>query len=194
MMKKAPGQSVPQGVISEQHTCDDCGQPFKTAQGLAGHRRLAHSASTARELDKRNRELEAHRRALEQEAAELARAEEATKRKEAEVTRRKREIERTGPRSIGLAQCDECGAWFDNSGKLQAHSTSVHPLDEKVASEVGVSRERVNDVWTEACHKAKRHPDESLDQIVKRFWSGTDQKILRALLARDVSFEFEKED
>ncbi len=174
--------------------CQECNQSFKTVQGLAGHRRLTHSASTARELDERNRELEAHRRALEQKATELARAEEATKRKEAEVTRRKREIERTGPRSIGLAQCDECGAWFDNSSKLQAHSRSVHPIDERVASEVGVSRERVNDVWTEACHKAERHPDESLDHIVTRFWSGTDQKILRALLAQDASFQFEEED
>ncbi len=173
--------------------CPQCGLGFKTAQGLAGHRRLAHSARTARALDERNRELETQRQALERRAAELAQTEEATRRRETEVTRRKREIERTGPRSIGLAQCDDCGAWFDDSGRLGAHSRSVHPLEEKVAAEVGVSKGWVSDVWIEACEKSKRHPRETPEQIIERFWSGKDKKILRALLARNAAFELEKE-
>ncbi len=174
--------------------CSDCGQPFKTAQGLVGHRRLAHSTSTGRALDQRTRELEAHRRTLEQRAAELATIEQEVKRREAEVTRRKREIDQTGPKSIGLAHCDDCGAWFEDSDRLRVHSRSVHPLDEKVAAEVGVSTEKINDVWTEACRKQERHPDESPEQIVKRFWNETDQKILRALLAHNAAFRFAKEE
>jgi hypothetical protein len=184
----------PENPLPEKATCDDCGQPFKSAQGLAGHRRLAHSTSTARALDERNRELEAHRQALEQRAAELARTEEATRRRETEITRRKREIDSTGPRAIGLAQCDDCGAWFDDSGNLRTHARSVHPLDEKVATEVGASKEKVNEVWIEACHKSERHPEENPEEIVKRFWSGKDKEILRALLARNAAFQFSKED
>jgi actin-related protein len=65
--------------------CQDCGQPFKTAQGLAGHRRLKHSTSTRAELDER-------KRSLEKREAEAARAAEALKRREAEIARRQREL------------------------------------------------------------------------------------------------------
>jgi hypothetical protein len=65
--------------------CPDCGLSFKTPQGLAGHRRLKHSTSTARALDER-------KRSLEKREAEAARAAEALKRREAEVTLRKREL------------------------------------------------------------------------------------------------------
>lgn len=177
--------------------CPDCGQSYKSPQGLAGHRRLAHSTSTARALDERTRELVQHGKALESKSAEIARREAASKRREAELARREqatREIEETGPSSIGLTQCEDCGAWFDDSDKLRAHTHTVHPLDEKVAAEIGVSKARVNEVWTEACRKQKRHPNESPDQIVKRFWSGTDQKILRSLLHYNAAFEFEGEE
>ncbi len=153
---------------------------------------MAHSTSTGRALDERTRELDEHRRVLESKSAEIARKEAAARQREAEITRRKREIDSTGPTAIGLAHCEDCGAWFDDSNKLHSHSRAVHPLDEKVASEVKVSKGRINDVWTEACNKQKRHPDETAEQIVKRFWSGTDQRILRALLARNASFEFEE--
>ena len=80
--------------------CQDCGQPFKTAQGLAGHRRLAHSASTRAELDERTRsaeqrEVELRQRevATERRAAEAARLADATRRREAEIARRQREFE-----------------------------------------------------------------------------------------------------
>ena len=79
--------------------CQDCRQPFKTAQGLAGHRRLAHSASTARELEVRRRsteqkeaELRARQEAAERKAAEATRAAEAARRREAEIARRQREL------------------------------------------------------------------------------------------------------
>ena len=79
--------------------CPDCGQSYKTPQGLAGHRRLKHSASTARELEERKRsaeqkeaELRARQEATERRAAEAARVAEATKRREAEIARRQREL------------------------------------------------------------------------------------------------------
>jgi hypothetical protein len=84
--------------VLENTTCPDCGQSYKTPQGLAGHRRLAHSASTARALDERNQGLTEHLRALETKAAEVARKEEAARRREAEAARRERaarEIEET---------------------------------------------------------------------------------------------------
>ena len=179
---------------AESYPCPDCGQSYKTPQGLAGHRRLAHSASTARVLDERTRELDEQRRGLESKSAEIARREAAARKRETEAARRQREIDEIGPSSIGLAECDECGAWFDDSGKLRTHVRSIHPLDEKVASEVGVSKGRVNDVWTEACNKQKRHPDETTEQIVKRFWNGTDQKILRSLLDHNAGFKFGGEE
>lgn len=180
-----PAETVPPNTVH----CPDCGQTYKTPQGLAGHRRLSHSASTARVLDERTRELDEHRRALESRSSEIARREAAARRLEAEAVRRQREIDETGPSSIGLAQCRDCGAWFDDSGKLRTHARSAHPLDEKIAAEVGVSSSRVSDVWTEACNKQKRHSDETTEQIVKRFWNGTDQKILRSLLDHNASFE-----
>ena len=78
--------------------CPDCGQSFKTNQGLAGHWRLAHAGSTRRALDERDRELVEHRRALDQQSSELKRREEAARRAEAEAARRERaarEIEET---------------------------------------------------------------------------------------------------
>lgn len=80
--------------------CQDCGQQFKTAQGLAGHRRLAHSASTARELDERKRsaeqreaKLREREAAADRRAAEAAHSTEAVKRREAEIARRQRKLE-----------------------------------------------------------------------------------------------------
>jgi len=85
-------------LVPETLPCPDCGAPFKNAQGLAGHRRLAHSTSTARALDERSRELDEHRRALERQSGELKRREEAARRRETEAARRERaarEIEET---------------------------------------------------------------------------------------------------
>lgn len=179
---------------SSATNCPDCGHTYKTAQGLAGHRRLAHSASTVRVLDERTRELDEHGKALDSKSAEIARREATAQRREAELSRRQREIDETGPSSIGLARCEDCGAWCDDSDRLRAHARSVHPLDEKVASEVGVSNSRVNEVWTEAAYKQKRHPDETTEQIVKRFWSGTDQRILRSLLNHNAALKSEEEE
>lgn len=93
--QKPTDQLVPEAV-----TCPDCGQSYKTPQGLAGHRRLQHSASTARELEERKRsteqkeaELRARQEAAERKAAATARAAETVKRREAELVRRQRELE-----------------------------------------------------------------------------------------------------
>ena len=84
----------------ETTPCPDCGRSYKTPQGLAGHRRLKHSASTARELDERKRraeqkeaELRARQESAERKAAEAARAAEAVRRREGEIARRQRELE-----------------------------------------------------------------------------------------------------
>jgi hypothetical protein len=174
---------------ASRYDCEQCRQPFKSAQGLAGHRRLAHSASTGRELDDRSRGLEERQRALEARAVEIARTEAAAKRREAENARRKREIEQTGPSSIGLTQCKDCDAWFEDSNALADHSESVHSLALVVAKESGVSRGRVDEVWTEACRKSKRHPRETPEEIVKRFWGEKDREILEKLRERGAVFE-----
>lgn len=84
--------------VPESIPCPDCGQSYKTPQGLAGHRRLAHSTCKARELDERDQALEEHRRALEQQSQEVKRREEAARRRETEAARRERaarEVEET---------------------------------------------------------------------------------------------------
>jgi hypothetical protein len=98
-MDETERQEPTEQPVPEITTCDDCGQPLKTAQGLAGHRRLKHSTSTARELDEQRRvlegqarELTAKERAAQQREAETARAVEATRRREAEIARRERAV------------------------------------------------------------------------------------------------------
>jgi hypothetical protein len=83
---------------AESIACPNCGQAYKTPQGLAGHRRLAHSASTARVLDERIRHLDERGKALESRSAEIARREATAKRRDSELARREqaaREIEQT---------------------------------------------------------------------------------------------------
>lgn len=101
-MKALPATEATQTAtdqpLPESATCPDCGQSYKTPQGLAGHRRLAHSMSTAQALDERGRELEEHGRALESKSAEIARREAAARRRDAELASREqaaREIEET---------------------------------------------------------------------------------------------------
>ena len=168
--------------------CQDCGQPFKTAQGLAGHRRLAHSASTRTELDERKRSAEQREAELRGREAVATRREEATKRREGEVARRKREIESTGPKSIGLSKCDDCGAWFENSDGLQAHSRAVHPFEPRIAEELGVPEGKVNYIWNLAKRYTANHPDEGPEEIEKRFWWEKERQIYRRLRELDASF------
>jgi hypothetical protein len=175
------------------YPCDDCDQPFKNAQGLAGHRRLAHSTSTRTELEARAGELAERETVAKRREAEAARQAEAARRREAEATKREREIAETGPTALGMARCAECGSWFENSGNLHRHTQTIHPIEDKVAQDVGRSRGRVEEVWREAARKQEASPDKSTDWVVSQFWSGTDRRILRALLARNASFRFDKE-
>jgi hypothetical protein len=179
---------VADGTGSEELNCDDCGQPFKTAQGLAGHRRLAHSTSTRTELEAKAGQLAERETAARKREAEVARTAEAARKREAEVARRQQEIADTGPAALGLSQCAECRAWFDTPEARRTHVRSVHPIEVAVAEEVGRSRQRIEDVWVEAVAKAKRHPRATDDEIVRRFLLPTDQKILRSLLAKDATF------
>jgi C2H2 type zinc finger protein len=182
---KGPDDSPRPGT---DYPCDDCGQPFKTAQGLAGHRRLAHSTSTRTELEAKAGELAEREAAAKRREAEVARKVEAARQREADVARRQQEIADTGPAAIGLSQCPDCRAWFDTSEERRTHVRRVHPIEDAVAEEVGRSRQRVVDVWREAVAKAQRHPNESPEEIVRRFLLPTDQRILRALLAKNATF------
>ena len=182
----------------ERFRCGDCGLPFKTAQGLAGHRRLAHSTRTARELDERKRsaeqreaELKAREAVAERRAMEVARSVEVARHKEAEVLRRAREIEETGPKSIGLNRCPACKAWFEDSDGLQAHSRAVHPLEPRIAEELGVPEEKVSYIWKLAKRYTANHPDEGHEEIEKRFWWEKERQIYRRLRELDASFEEE---
>jgi hypothetical protein len=190
---EAPNLAVEQSVGSSYFECKVCGRPSKTAQGLAGHARLAHSSSTARTLEERRRELEERSQSIAAREAELSRASGAANRREGEIARRQQEIDETGPESIGLEQCEDCDAWFEDSEALSSHSKAVHPIDGTVATELGVSRSRVNDVWTEACRKSERHPKETPEEIISRFWDGKDREILQKLRERNAAFRFSKE-
>ena len=174
--KNEPEQTVP------TDECQDCGQPFKTAQGLAGHRRLAHSASTRTELDER-------RRSDEQREAELRARETAADRRVAEADRRQREIAETGPFSIGLNRCNYCKAWFEDSDGLQAHSRAVHPLEPRIAEELGVHEGTVSYVWNLAKRYTANHPDEGPEEIERRFWWEKERHIYRRLRELNASFE-----
>jgi hypothetical protein len=79
--------------------CGDCGEQFRNPQGLAGHRRLAHSTSTARTLDERKRALDEQSRAVtakertaQQREADAARVGEAARRKESELLLREEAV------------------------------------------------------------------------------------------------------
>jgi hypothetical protein len=72
--------------------CVDCDQPFKTAQGLAGHRRLAHSTSIRFELEAKQEELARQEAAARRRESEVAQRAEATRRHAADVGRREQEV------------------------------------------------------------------------------------------------------
>jgi hypothetical protein len=72
--------------------CDGCDQAFKSPQGLAGHRRLAHSATTRSELETRAEEVAAREAAAKSRETGAARQAEAARRHEADVERREQEV------------------------------------------------------------------------------------------------------
>jgi hypothetical protein len=83
--------------------CNDCHQLYKTPQGLAGHRRLAHSTSTSRQLEERRRALDEQSRAVaskeraaQQSAADVARIAETNRRREADLSQREEEVRAAG--------------------------------------------------------------------------------------------------
>lgn len=76
----------------EDLLCDDCDQRFKNAQGLAGHRRLAHSATTRLELEAKASEVAERDRAAKRRESEAAQRTEAARRREADVSRREQEV------------------------------------------------------------------------------------------------------
>jgi len=92
MMKEAPNESAPENV-SPPLNCDDCGQSFKTAQGLAGHRRLAHSTSTRSELESKQGELVQRETSAKRREVEAARQLEAVHRQELNLAGRERAIQ-----------------------------------------------------------------------------------------------------
>lgn len=191
-LPESRGPALDETAGSGSHSCSECGQSYKTAQGLAGHRRLAHSSSTRSELEAREGKVAGRESAAKKREAELVRQAEAHERREADLARREREIAETGPAALGYARCAECEGWLSKAD-IAAHARAVHPLDRLVAIEVGVSKDRVGSVWREAARKQERYPSETPEQIVRRFWGETDQRILKALLARNAVFRFARE-
>jgi hypothetical protein len=163
-----PGANPDDETTDTGYSCDECDQPFKTAQGLAGHRRLAHSATSRSDLEARAEELAGRETATKRREAEAARKADIARQREAELAERQRVLDETGPAALGYVQCAECGGWLSEVG-LGTHSRSVHPLERKVATEVYVSESRVVSVWREAARKQERHSNETPDQIVRRF-------------------------
>lgn len=88
-----PGANPDDGATDTGYTCDDCDQPFKTAQGLAGHRRLAHSTSARSELEAKAGELAEREAAARRRDADVARKAEASRQREMELARREEEID-----------------------------------------------------------------------------------------------------
>jgi hypothetical protein len=83
---KEPGDIAAGGAAEFQ--CPDCGQAFKTAQGLAVLRRLAHSTSTFSELDARETKTVEREAAVKRREAELSRQVGAARRADAALRRR----------------------------------------------------------------------------------------------------------
>lgn len=119
---------------------------------------------------------------------------EAAERRDAELDLREAEIAEAGPEYLGMVQCSECSGWFGSTDELGRHVRTVHPLELKVADELEVTRRKVNEVWIEACHKQERHPEQTPEQIVQRFWDDRDRRILSRLLAHGAAFRLRKRD
>jgi hypothetical protein len=81
-----------EGTGSEELSCHDCDQPFKNAQGLAGHRRLAHSASTRSNLEAKSEEVAAREAAAKRRETEAARQAEAVRQAESDLARREQAL------------------------------------------------------------------------------------------------------
>jgi hypothetical protein len=175
------------------YPCEQCGEVAKSPQGRAGHRRLAHSASTRSRLEAKEGQLAQREAASKRQEAEVARRAADAQRREAEAARRQQEIADTGPAALGMSQCPDCRAWFDTPGERRTHVRSAHPIEDAVAKEVGRDRERVLHEWTEAARKQKENPDKSAEWVVSQFWWPTDKKILRALLAKNATFRSSEE-
>jgi hypothetical protein len=175
-----PPQKAPSGEERNELRCDECGEPARTTQGLAGHRRLAHRLKETGELDEK--------------ASELGVREERLQEAEADLDRRRTELEKAGPEERGMLRCSDCGSWAESTDHLQRHRKSVHPIENAIAGELGVLPEKITSVWYEAARKQERHPNEAPEQIVRRFWDRTDREILSRLLARSAAFRISKEE
>jgi hypothetical protein len=168
-------------------TCPECGVPARSVQGLAGHRRLAHSTETRQALGLREEQVAKREQGVRERERTLAG-------KERDVVRREREIAETGPAALGMKACSECGSWFESEANLARHGRTIHPVENAVAGETRTSPERVTSVWVEACRKQRRHPNKTPEQIIQRFWGTKDREILERLLARGGVFRFREED
>jgi hypothetical protein len=85
-MDEEGAKSVSEGPQLEVgYECEDCELAFRSPQGLAGHKRLAHSISTAQELDQRQK-------AIEQRSQAFTARERAAHHRETELARRERAI------------------------------------------------------------------------------------------------------
>lgn len=80
------------GAQANSFACPDCDGSFRTAQGLAGHRRLAHSTSTLSELNARGARSAEREATAKRREAELTRQVEAARQTDADLGRREEAV------------------------------------------------------------------------------------------------------
>jgi len=117
------------------------------------------------------------------------------------------------PSPPAYAECPECPGIFPDEEALTDHLDSAHapPEDPEPPSEDEVVREvadglppsigiltigsdrlgRVRWLLAEARRKSARHPGQDEDTIQRRFWDGSDRRILAALRAKGVRLRVE---
>lgn len=117
----------------------------------------------------------------------------------------------TTPPDLGLEPCPNgCGGWFEGDDAVAGHVASAHapapepapPSEDHTVREVaeglpsplpfgltfGSDRlSRVRRLLAESRRKANRHPDDSDDKVVSRFWDPSERAILESLRGRGVN-------
>jgi hypothetical protein len=175
-----------------QVRCTKCQSTFRSPQGLAGHELLAHSATSRKLLEARQTSAQARERTLTAKEAALANQESSLRQRESSVAQRERELEETGAAALGYEECAYCDAWFEDEDLRAKHQEEIHPLEKRVGDKLGISPARVTEVWREACRKHDRHPKQTPEEIIRRFWSDQEQEILKAVRREHGVFEFNK--
>lgn len=116
-------EETPGTIPGPDLNCDDCDQPFKSAQGLAGHRRLAHSTSTRSELEAKAGQIAEREAAAKRRETEAARQAEAARRAESDLARREQALRA----EEAVPECDRLRGVADReiAGLPEVHSGAI---------------------------------------------------------------------